>query len=111
MTSTEFRPADAATRGRDYVAEVRRSHESAGHKPAFGRHVMSNVFPPRYMQVARLIRRYGRRMGATEEQMRSAIKAGIPLLSKRTPESIACEHAQAFRASAMAETAVLDMRS
>lgn len=58
---------------------------------------MSNVVPTTHMQYARRIRRYGRETGATEAQMRAAIRAGLPLLTERSPESVSYEHARRFR--------------
>lgn len=58
---------------------------------------MSNVVPTTHMQYARRIRRYGRKNGATEQEMRAAIRAGLPLLTERTPESVSYEHARRFR--------------
>jgi hypothetical protein len=49
------------------------------------------------MQYARRIRRYGRQNGVTEAEMRAAIRAGLPLLTERTPESVSYEHARRFR--------------
>jgi len=58
---------------------------------------VSNVVPTTHMQYARRIRRYGRQNGVPEAQMRAAIRAGLPMLTERTPESVSYEHARRFR--------------
>jgi len=58
---------------------------------------MSTVVPTTHMQYARRIRRYGRDTGATEAEMRAAIRAGLPLLKERTPESVSYEYGRRFR--------------
>jgi hypothetical protein len=58
---------------------------------------VSNVVPTTHMQFARRVRREGRKFGASEKEMRAAIRAGLPLLTERSPESVSYEQSRRFR--------------
>lgn len=55
------------------------------------------VIPYSHMQYARRIRRYGKQTNVAESTIRAAIRAGLPMLEDRTPESVSYEFGRRFR--------------